>query len=215
MKQPLVALTVALLCLLTGCTTSEDAGQTSSPATVETESQSQPAPGSQAQGGPSSSLSEPQGKEETSSVGQNLDRDAALQIALKNAGVEQQDAYRIKVQQDWENGIPIFDIEFETNYGDYDYEIALHSGDIVGADYEVEEEFLYTLGGSPVTAEEAKAIVQQKVPGAPLESIQIWEERDDGRRRYEGELYYQNMKYEFEIDPQTGILFDWNADFRG
>ena len=34
------------------------------------------------------------------------------------------------------------------------------------------------------------------------------------RDRYEGELFFEDMKYEFEIDPQTGKIFDWNADLR-
>ena len=27
-------------------------------------------------------------------------------------------------------------------------------------------------------------------------------------------LFLDGMKYEFEIDPQTGRIFDWNADLR-
>lgn len=223
MKQPWTAVAAAILCLLTGCAASGNPEQPSSLAAPE--SYSQPASeaesqASQTQAASSSTPSQPQGNVAPSSAEpqaspEQLDREGALAIALNNAGVDKQDAYHIKVEQDRDNGIPIFDIEFETNYGDYDYEVAIQTGEIVGADYEVDEEFLDNLGGTPVTAEEAKAIVQKKVPGAPLESIRIWEEGDDGRRRYEGELFYQNMKYEFEIDPQTGILFDWNADLRG
>ena len=44
--------------------------------------------------------------------------------------------------------------------------------------------------------------------------MDIWEESGDGRGRYEGELFLDGMKYEFEIDPQTGRIFDWNADLR-
>ena len=32
-----------------------------------------------------------------------------------------------------DNGIPIYDIEFETDYGDYDFEVAIADGRIVGA----------------------------------------------------------------------------------
>ena len=78
------------------------------------------------------------------------DRDGALAIALENAGVDEQDIYNVKVEQDGDNGIPIYDIEFETDYGDYDFEVAIADGRIVGADYEVDEEWLDTLGGSPV-----------------------------------------------------------------
>ena len=141
-------------------------------------------------------------------------RDSALAAALANAGVPQGDAYNVKIEQDGDNSIPIFDIEFETDYGDYDFEISMTTGEIVGADYEVDEEYLDTLGGSPVSIQEAVSIVQSKIPGSPAEDIRIWEESDDGRGRYEGELFFNNIKYEFEIDPPTGIIFDWNADLR-
>ena len=92
--------------------------------------------------------------------------------------------------------------------------MAIADGRIVGADYEVDEEWLDALGGSPVTAEEAASIVAGKVSGASAADVSVWEESGDSRGRYEGELSYDGMKYEFEIDPQTGRIFDWNADLR-
>ena len=92
--------------------------------------------------------------------------------------------------------------------------MSISGGQIVGADYEVDEQWLDALGGKAVTLEEASAIIQAKVPGASPDMIQIGEEHGDSRGRYEGELSYNNMKYEFEMDPKTGIIFDWNADLR-
>ena len=143
-----------------------------------------------------------------------IDQDAALALAMENAGVPEKDAYNVKVERDRENDIPIFQVEFETEYGNYDFEIAITGGKIIGADYEVDEEWLDRLGGSPVTLEEAKQVVQSKVSGSSTENIRMWEESDDGRGRFEGELYHDGIKYEFEIDPKTGIIFDWNADLR-
>ena len=143
------------------------------------------------------------------------DRDGALAIALENAGVDEQDIYNVKVEQDGDNGIPIYDIEFETDYGDYDFEVAIADGRIVGADYEVDEEWLDTLGGSPVDQNGVRQLVAAKVPGASAQDVQVREEGGDGRGRYEGELYHDSMKYEFEVDPRTGRIFDWAADWRG
>ena len=56
----------------------------------------------------------------------------ALAIALDNAGVPEDDAYNIKNEKDSDNGIPLYDIEFETDYGDYDCEVAIADGRIVG-----------------------------------------------------------------------------------
>ena len=143
-----------------------------------------------------------------------ISREEALAIALANAGVPEGDAYNVKNETDSDNGIPLYDIEFETDYGDYDFEVAIADGRIVGADYEVDEEWLDALGGSPVTAEEAASIVAGKVSGASAADVDIWEESGDGRGRYEGDLFLDGMKYEFEIDPQTGRIIDWNADLR-
>ena len=143
-----------------------------------------------------------------------ITREEALAIALNNAGVPEEDAYNIKNETDSDNGIPLYDIEFETDYGDYDFAVAMADGRIVGADYEVGEEWLDTLGGSSVTLEEAAAIVADKVPGSAAADVEIWEESGDGRDRYEGELLFDGIKYEFELDPQTGIIFDWSADLR-
>lgn len=140
--------------------------------------------------------------------------EGALAIALDNADVSESDAYNIKNEQDGDNGIPIYDIEFETDYGDYDFEVAIADGRIVGADYEVDEEYLDTLSGNAISLNDAKGLVSEKVPGSDANDVQIWEENEDGRSRFEGELYFEDMKYEFEIDPATGKIYDWNADLR-
>ena len=164
---------------------------------------------------PSVSEDEQTAQQPTQQEQAGTDRDGALAIALENAGVDEQDIYNVKVEQDGDNGIPIYDIEFETDYGDYDFEVAVADGRIVGADYEVDEEWLDTLGGSPVDQDGVRQLVAAKVPGASAQDVQVREEGGDGRGRYEGELYHDSMKYEFEVDPRTGRIFDWAADWRG
>ena len=141
--------------------------------------------------------------------------DEALAIALDNASVPEPNAYNVKVERDGDNGIPIWDIEFETEYGDYDFEVAISGGRIVGADYEVDEEWLDRLsrhGGGPLSAGQAQDIVAAKAPDAS--SFLIREEHSDGRLCYEGEAYGDDIKYEFELDAATGVIYDWNADLR-
>lgn len=164
-------------------------------------------PGSQDQRIPSSS---PSGETEPGETS----REEALAIALNNAGVPSSDASRVKIERDRDNGVPLYDIEFETGYGDYDFQVAMDGGAIVGADYEVDEEHLAALPENPISLEQAAALVQEKVPGSSASDVRLWEEGDDGRTRYEGDLLYVGIKYEFEIDPRTGRIFDWNADLR-
>ena len=214
MKQIIsFGLTAALLlACLTGC--GGQAGDTAPGGTAPSGGQAPPAasvPETPAGQGQTPAVSSaPEGEVAAGEIS----REEALAIALANAGVPEGDAYNVKNETDSDNGIPLYDIEFETDYGDYDFEVAMADGRIVGADYEVDEEWLDALGGSPVTAEEAASIVAGKIPGASAADVDIWEESGDGRGRYEGELFLDGMKYEFEIDPQTGRIFDWNADLR-
>lgn len=115
----------------------------------------------------------------------------------------------MKQEQSEESGIAVYQIEFETEYGDYDYAISVDEGDIVDADYEVDEEWLDRLGGMPLDMNEAASQVAAKI-GADTEDVRIWQEEDDGRIRYEGEAFHDGVKAEFEMDAKTGIIFDWN-----
>lgn len=202
---------------LAGCGDSGGGQQAVSPAGPQEAAWVQEAPASEEQAGPAAETQTSGAQTETetgaASSGE-IGSEAAFAIALENAGVPEGDAYNVKVEPDRENDISIWQVEFETDYGDYDFEIAVDGGRIIGADYEVDEEWLDFLGGSPVDEDGARAAVAGKVDGASADEVQVWEESDDGRVRYEGELYHDGIKYEFELDGQTGILFDWNADMR-
>ena len=215
------AAALLLLAMLSGCTTTSPSSVEDGTAVGGTPSQQQAGQESSSQSqAPESAVSvapEQQEVPSDSSASQTsgeIDQDKALSIAMENASVPEDDAYNIKVERDGDNSIPIYDIEFETDYGDYDFEVAIDDGRIVGADYEINEEWLSRLGGSPVSQEDAKVIAASKIPGSSREDIRIQEEGDDGRTRYEGWCQFDNMEYEFEMDPETGIIFDWNADLQ-
>ena len=97
-----------LLACLTGC--GGQAGDTALGGTAPSGGQTPPA---------SSAPETPAGE---------ISREAALAIALENAGVLEGDAYNVKNETDSDNGIPLYDIEFETDYGDYDFEVAMADG---------------------------------------------------------------------------------------
>ena len=189
--------------VLTACSPQNAAAVSQAPA---------PQPASSVQPAPSAQTA-PAGQSAPASG--EISGDEALAIALDNASVPEPNAYNVKVERDGDNGIPIWDIEFETEYGDYDFEVAISGGRIVGADYEVDEEWLDRLsrhGGGPLSAGQAQDIVAAKAPDAS--SFLIREEHSDGRLCYEGEAYGDDIKYEFELDAATGVIYDWNADLR-
>lgn len=181
-------LALAALLSLSGC------GQTAESAAAKPAAQ--PAPASQQQGAA------------------DISTDNALSIALNYAGVSADQAYNVKIDRDKDAAIPVYDVEFETNDSDYDVEVDMHSGDIVSSDYEVKDEWARRQAWNPMSMTEAKNLVLSKVPDASPQDVQLRQDIDDGAPRYEGRLLTGTMYYEFEIDPDTGIILDWKADKR-
>ena len=146
-----------------------------------------------------------------------ITQDQAKAIALEDAGVQESDAQFIRVQEDYDDGRAVYEIEFYANGTEYDYEIAKDSGAIVKCDYDIEN---YTPqsgagnSGTIISLEQAQELALSRVSGATASNIRIHLDHDDGRQIYEGEIYYNWTEYEFEIDASTGNFIEWSVDYR-
>lgn len=149
----------------------------------------------------------------TQSSGTLISEADAKQAALDHAGVEENQANFLRCKLDWEDGIQIYEVEFYTSdYKEYDYEINALTGEILSYDYDVETS-LPSGTGSELTAEQAKELVLNQVPGAT--DADIWEfntDIEDGRLEYEGEILHDGVKYEFEIDGYSGTIRSWEVE---
>ncbi len=64
-----------------------------------------------------------------------------------------------------------------------------------------------------ISEDEAKELVVSKVSGTPKkEEVHLKLDVDDGRKVYEGSVVHQEIKYEFEIDAQSGEILEWEED---
>lgn len=64
-----------------------------------------------------------------------------------------------------------------------------------------------------LTEEEAKKLALDRVPGASEKDIRKFKmDREDGRAEYEGEIIYDGMEYEFEIDAESGAFTEWEQE---
>ena len=60
---------------------------------------------------------------------------------------------------------------------------------------------------------EAMGIALARVPGASENDlVSFGKDYDDGRWIYEGEILYNGLEYDFEIDAQTGNILEWEID---
>ncbi len=60
-----------------------------------------------------------------------IDRDTALEIALKKTGVKEADVKNIDIELDTENGVIIWEVDFDYGEKEYSYNINAQNGAIV------------------------------------------------------------------------------------
>ena len=63
-----------------------------------------------------------------------------------------------------------------------------------------------------ISLEEATRIALERVPGAIEQNISIHLDFDDGWYVYEGDIIYNRMEYEFDIDANTGTILKWEQE---
>lgn len=140
----------------------------------------------------------------------------AFSTALAHADVDESKVTAKRIQRDYEDGKEVYEVEFYADGKEYDYDISVTDGSILKADFEIEDDFADAGAGKnqgsegEISEEEAKKIALAKVPGA--KKIQIKRDIEDGKPVYEGEIYYNNVEYEFEIDAATGKILSWEED---
>lgn len=66
--------------------------------------------------------------------------------------------------------------------------------------------------GTTISLEEAQNIALERVPGATARDLSIELEQDDGWYTYEGDIEYNGVEYEFEIDANTGNILKWEEE---
>ena len=154
---------------------------------------------------------------DSTSAGNNtaITKEEAKAIALKDAGLKEADALFVKVEEDYEKGQLIYDVEFYGNGREYDYESAKNDGTIVKKDSEIDDdakEKEQAAASVAITMEKAKSIALAKVSGAGNNNIEIELDEDDGQAVYEGEIRYQGKEYEFKINARNGAIIEWEVE---
>lgn len=141
-----------------------------------------------------------------------ITEEEAANIAKEHAQVT--DCTMLPVKLDRDDGRQVYDVEFFTADGkEYDYEIDAATGEVLSYDYDAERQAAAASGTASITEAEAKALVLAQVPGATeADLLEFKTDYDDGRLEYEGELFYDGMKYEFTVDGYSGTIREWESE---
>ena len=147
-------------------------------------------------------------------------KEAALQTALKDAGVNEADASRIRVTSDRDDGMLVYEVRFDAAETEYDYEIDAQSGRIISTDVERwdnddrDDRNRLANANVAVSRDEAVKTALGKVSGATERDIRIELDYDDGRYKYEGDIICNGIEYDFEIDADNGKIIEWSEERR-
>lgn len=143
-----------------------------------------------------------------------IGRDAAADIALKHAGYTAEEVYSLESELDTERGVVVYDVGFDVEGYDYDYEIDAVSGDILRSDKERDNDAPKTKRTedtsltSSITAETAKqtALNHAGIAEADAKKMETGLDYDHGKAVYEVSFESGGYEYEYEIDAATGEI---------
>ena len=135
----------------------------------------------------------------------------AMNIALKKVPGANS-SHMKKIHLDRENGRMVYEGEIYYNGQEYEFDIDAVTGDIVKWKVDgVSNNSGYVNNNvnnsQTITMEKAKTIALAQVPGANQSHFgKIDLDYDHERAVYEIEIFYNNSKYEFDIDASTGEI---------
>lgn len=173
---------------------------------------------------PGTQNNDPQNAGTQNSAEGEISESRAKEIALTDAGVTEADVLAILVKRDFDDGRSVYDVDFYVQNQEFDYEIDAVTGTIISRDFDIENDFLNQTQNAgagtgantgTISMEQATAIVLNRVSGATAQNVYMKLENDDGYLKYEGDVYYNGMEYEFELNAQTGDILEWSEERKG
>ena len=158
-----------------------------------------------------------------SASGNSISEEDAKGVALKDAGVDMNDATFTKIGNGTEDGVAVYEIEFESADTEFDYDIAQAGGKIVNASRKVKvpacvaaEEKANANTASGKTGRDAAidaALNHAGFSADEVSGLRCEKDYDDGREIYEVEFRHGGYEYNYDIDVNTCNIVEWDKDF--
>ncbi len=160
--------------------------------------------------------------------------DAAKEAAYAHAGITASDATNIEAELDYEHGRMVYELEFDANGYEYEYDINAVTGEVIKSHKEKDDDAPMTGGNQSanppatddttppatndttppateyITRDEAlaKAYAHAGVNAADVTGLKVRLDTDDGKTEYEIEFDALGYEYDYEINAVTGNITD-------
>ncbi len=143
--------------------------------------------------------------------------EAAKQKALDDAGVKAEDAVFLKAYYDSDDIVPHYDVKFEENGYEYEYEIKASDGTVLEKDVDKERKPVNSAPASDeyISEDKAKSIAfdHASVKAADVKFSKAELDRDDLIVHYDVEFVSGKYEYEYEINAKSGKVIASDKEF--
>ncbi len=154
----------------------------------------------------------------------DITQDQALEIAKKDAGVTDSKIFNLEVKLDYDNGIKVYEIEFDTAEMEYEYDIAVSDGRIVDKKSEMQDNVNTTAKPTKTPSSQTGDITQDQaleiakkdagVTNSKIFNLEVKLDYDNGIKVYEIEFDTAEMEYEYDIAVSDGRIVDKKSEMQ-
>ena len=152
-----------------------------------------------------------------------IGKDKAKQIAINSAKVNENNIYDLEIELDYEYRMMIYEVSFDTNGIEYEYEINAITGEIINGYVEQDNNYVNKNNQSTsssnknvnyISRDKAKQIAFSNagVNISNIRDLSIELDRENGKIIYEVEFEHENKDYEYDIDAITGKILYKNIE---
>ena len=161
-----------------------------------------------------------------------ITKEDAVSIALKHAGLTEDQIIRLHTQFGYDDGHPEYDVDFLYDGMEYDYEIHAETGKILHSECELAD-FVPestpkadTTMAAPaqaptqpaenrLTSEEARDVALQHagLSANDVKGLRVEFDYDNGRPEYDVEFNSGGYEYDYEIHAETGEIISWDKEW--
>lgn len=157
----------------------------------------------------------------TASAATTIGAKRAKDIALKHASLTADEITLLHTELDYEDGVPVYEIEFSKGNTEYDYEISATTGKILRFEQDTvkdtpksDQTQKASEAAAYIGVDSAKQIAVSHA-GLAYDSVLFQEaklEEEDGKTVYEIEFYKNGSEYEYTIDATSGTVLEYGIE---
>lgn len=148
----------------------------------------------------------------TASSSAYIGDEAAKETAFRHAGIAAAEAVNVKCEMDWENGIMVYEVDFDAAGFEYEYEINAKTGEIVKSHKEADDDHTQKPDDVPSTAYigdaagKAAAFKHAGVNAGEVFDCTCELEYENGLAVYEIDFKANGYEYDYDINALTGEI---------